>query len=100
MNNDSTFVSKRKKMSYLHSVFNYFNDSQDPIIISVKWTFAWVVVSIPSFMPDVQFWLKTISIVLGVVTGVGGAISTWSKVLDTHPKIKKFFSKLNPFSKK
>lgn len=97
MENDSIFVNKRRPMTYLNTLFHYINDSQDPIVISVKWSFAWIIVSIPSFMPDVQFWLKTVSIILGLITGIAGAISSWSKVLDTHPKIKAFFDKLNPF---
>jgi len=81
-------------MSYIHHLFTYINESQDPFVVSIKWTFAWVIVSIPSFMPDVQFWLKTISLILGVITGVGGVIATWGKVFDSNPRVKKFFNKI------
>ncbi len=71
-------------------VISQLDSNQDDAIVCVKWLFATTVLTVPSFMPDLEQWIRLISVSMGSVTALLGLIIMTFKFIDL---IKKRYAK-------
>lgn len=67
-----------------------FDSSQDDVVVFGKWLTAWVILSLPAYVPDMQDWIKFVSVVFGCLTAIAGFIVMILRLIDN---IKKRYKK-------
>lgn len=72
---------------FMHFV-DILHSSNDDIVVFGKWLFAWVILSVPAFVPDMQEWVKLISIVVSLFTAIIGFIMMLFRLIDYLKKRK------------
>jgi len=68
-------------MSQMHS-------SHDDLVVCVRWLGATVFLTVPSFLPDVEQWIRLLSVTFGSVTAFIGMVIMFYKLKDLLKKRK------------
>jgi len=72
---------------FMHFV-DILHSNNDDMVVFGKWLTAWIVLSLPAYIPDVQEWVKFVSTIFGCLTAIIGFIVMVFRLIDYIQKRK------------
>ena len=71
------------------ALLNQMHSNQDDLVVCAKWIGASMLLTVPSYMPELEQWVRLLSVTFGSITAFIGMIIMVFKLKDLLNKRKK-----------
>ena len=71
------------------ALLNQMYSNQDDLVVCAKWIGASMLLTVPSYMPELEQWVRLLSVTFGSITAFIGMIIMVFKLKDLLSKRKK-----------
>jgi hypothetical protein len=71
------------------ALLNQMHSNQDDLVVCAKWIGASILLTVPSYMPELEQWVRLLSVTFGSITAFIGMIIMVFKLKDLLSKRKK-----------
>jgi hypothetical protein len=71
------------------ALLNQMHSNQDDLVVCAKWIGASMLLTVPSYMPELEQWVRLLSVTFGSITAFIGMIIMVFKLKDLLSKRKK-----------
>jgi hypothetical protein len=71
------------------ALLNQMQSNQDDLVVCAKWIGASMLLTVPSYMPELEQWVRLLSVTFGSITAFIGMIIMVFKLKDLLSKRKK-----------
>lgn len=76
-----------RDMRYIFSVLiDQMHSNQDDLLVCIKWLSVSLVLTVPSYIPELEQWIRLISVTFGSITAFIGMIIMLFKLSDLLDK--------------